>query len=263
VLLLLLVMVTEVGLSTRQESPSWDEGDHIYSGYMNWKHGEYSLNPEHPPLVKLVATLPLVPLDLKVAPRLGRNFKSEAYYGGRELLFRNDPKYGGQYSADTLLFRVHMSVLVFALVLAVLLFVAGREMFGTTAGLIAMVLYVFDPTVLANAPFVATDTGAACGLFAAVYTFYRFVKEMNWRRAALCGLVTGLALTTKHSAVLLCRYLFCWPWERWRADGRKAGGGPVAMSGECCLEWEWLRRLRCLSCGVCTAFAMRCIRRAL
>ena len=223
VLLLLLVMATEVGLSTRQESPSWDEGDHIYSGYMNWKHGEYGLNPEHPPLVKLVATLPLAPLDLKVAPRLGRNFKSEAYYGGRELLFRNDPKYGGQYSADTLLFRVHMSVFVFALVLAVLLFVAGREMFGTTAGLIAMTLYVFDPTVLANAPFVATDTGAACGMFAAVYTFYRFVKAMNWRRAALCGLVTGLALTTKHSAVLLLPiFVLLAAGEvagRWKEDG--------------------------------------------
>ena len=31
---LLLVMVAEVGLSTRQESPSWDSGDHIYAGYM-------------------------------------------------------------------------------------------------------------------------------------------------------------------------------------------------------------------------------------
>jgi hypothetical protein len=29
---LLLVMV--VGLSTKQESPSWDSGDHIYAGYM-------------------------------------------------------------------------------------------------------------------------------------------------------------------------------------------------------------------------------------
>jgi hypothetical protein len=203
VVALLLVLVAEVGLSTRQESPSWDEGDHIYSGYMNWKHGEYSLNPEHPPLVKLVATLPLLPLDLKVAPQEGRYFKSEAYYGGRELLFRNDPKYGGHYSADTLLFRIHMAVFVFALMLAVLLFVAGREMFGTTAGLIAMALFVFDPTVVANAPFVATDTGAACGFFAAVYTFYRFVKAMQWQRAALCGVVVGLALTTKHSTVLL------------------------------------------------------------
>lgn len=148
VILLLLVLLTEVGLSTRRESLSWDEGDHIYSGYMNWKHREYSLNPEHPPLVKLVATLPLLPLDLKVAPRQDRYFKAEAYYGGRELLFRNDPKYGGRYSADTLLFRIHMTVLVFAVVLALLLFLAGGEMFGATAGLIAMTLFVFDPTVL-------------------------------------------------------------------------------------------------------------------
>lgn len=200
---LLLIMVTEIALSTRQESPSWDEGDHIFSGYMNWKAGEYTLNPEHPPLVKLVATLPLLPLDLKVPPRQGRYFKSEAYYGGRELIFRNDPKYGGHYTSDTLLFRVHMAASVFALTLAVLLFLATSEMFGATAGLIALTLFVFDPTILANAPFVATDTGAACGFFAAIYTFYRFVKFMSWRRSAVCGLAFGLALTTKHSAVLL------------------------------------------------------------
>lgn len=201
--LLLLVLVAEVGLSTRHESASWDEGDHIYSGYMNWKHGEYSLNPEHPPLVKLVATLPLLPLQLKVAPREDRYFKSEAYFGGRELLFRNDPKYGGQYSADTLLFRIHMTVLVFAAALAVLLFLAGSEMFGSAAGLIAMAIFVFDPTILTNAPFVTTDMGAAFGFFASVYTFYRFVKVMVWQRALLCGLAVGLTLASKHSAVLL------------------------------------------------------------
>jgi hypothetical protein len=96
---LLAILFCEIALSTRQVSASWDEGDHIFSGYMNWKHGEYSFNPEHPPLVKLIATLPLLPLELKIAPRLGRYFKDEAYYGGRELLFRNDPRYGGHYSA--------------------------------------------------------------------------------------------------------------------------------------------------------------------
>lgn len=50
VFLLLRIMVTEVGVSTRQESASWDEGDHFFAGYNNWKHDEYSLNPEHPPL---------------------------------------------------------------------------------------------------------------------------------------------------------------------------------------------------------------------
>jgi hypothetical protein len=203
VLALFLIMVTEVVLSTRQQSPSWDEGNHIYSGYMNWKQGLYSLNPEHPPLVKLVATLPLLPLDLKVAPRQGSYFKLEAYLGGRELLFRNSPQNGGKYGVDTLLFRVHMGALVFGLTLGILIFVAGREMFGATAALIALALFVFDPSILAHAPYVTTDTGAACGFFAAVYTFYRFSKSMSWQRALICGAVTGLALTAKHSAIVL------------------------------------------------------------
>lgn len=203
VLALFLIMITEAALSTRQQSPSWDEGDHIYSGYMNWKEGLYSLNPEHPPLVKLVATLPLLPLDLKVAPRKGGYFKGEAYFGGRELLFRNDPKYGGKYGVDTLLFRVHMGALVFGLTLGVLLFFAGRELFGATAALIALALFVFDPSILAHAPYVATDVGASCAFFASVYTFYRFARTMSWQRTFVCGVVTGLALTVKHSTIVL------------------------------------------------------------
>jgi 4-amino-4-deoxy-L-arabinose transferase-like glycosyltransferase len=203
VIALLLLMTVEVLLSTRQQSPGWDEGSYIYSGYMNWKQGEYTLIPQNPPLVKLVATLPLLPLDLKVAPREGRYFESEAYFGGRELLFRNDPKYGGHYSADTLLFRTHMVVLVFALMLALLLFLASSEMFGAGAGLIAVALFVLDPSVLANAPVVATDIGAACGFFATVYAFYRFVKYRSWQRMAVCGLAAGIALATKDTALLL------------------------------------------------------------
>ncbi|MFT4114656.1 phospholipid carrier-dependent glycosyltransferase [Silvibacterium sp.] len=201
--LLLLIFITEVALSTRRASLSWDEGDHIFSGYMNWKHGEYDLNPEHPPLVKLIAALPLLPLDLKVPPRQGRYFKSEAYYDGRELLFRNAPEYGGHYTAESLIFRVHMTVLVFAAALALLLFAAGSEMFGYGAGLIAMTLFIFDPTILTNAPFVTTDMGSACGYFATTYAFYRFAKQMRWRRAVLCGLAAGLTLAAKHSAIAI------------------------------------------------------------
>ncbi len=203
VLALLLSLATQIGFSTRRQSPSWDEGDHIYSGYMNWTQGEYGLNPEHPPLAKLVATLPLLGLHLKVAPRQGRYFKSEAYYGGRELIFRNDAKYGGSYSADTLLLRVHMAVSAFALITGLLLFLAGQEMFGVGAGLAALALYAFDPTVIAMAPFVATDSAGTCGFFAAVYMLYRFARQMSWQRAIACGVVAGLALATKHSAVLL------------------------------------------------------------
>jgi len=228
--ILLIFLLVETGLSTRRQSVGWDEGDHIFAGYMNWKQGAYYLNPEHPPLVKLVATLPLLALDLKTAPAQGRYFKNEAYFGGRELLFRNAPQYGGTYDAATLMFRIHMATLIFAIGMAWLLFVAGREMFGSLAGLAAMALYVLDPSVLAQAPFVATDTAACCGFFAVTYLFYRFVKRMNWQRAAFCGLALGLALACKHSAIMLFPILFllaaselagCWRTDR-RMPGREA-----------------------------------------
>ena len=137
---LLLTMVVEVGLSTRQQSPSWDEGDHIYAGYMNWINGEYTLNPEHPPLVKLVATLPLVPLDLKTAPRQGRYFKDEAYFGGRELIFRNDPKYRRQVQLRHAASSSSPGRADVWHCACSSLFFAGKEMFGATAGLITMAL---------------------------------------------------------------------------------------------------------------------------
>jgi 4-amino-4-deoxy-L-arabinose transferase-like glycosyltransferase len=233
VIFLLLIMVVQVALSTRQQSPSWDEGNHIYAGYMNWMRGEYFLNPEHPPLVKLVATLPLVPLDLKVAPRRGRSFKSESWFGGRELLFRNSPKDGGKYTADTLLFRVHMAAMIFGLILAGLLFAAGKEMFGAGAGLVALALFAFDPSVLAHAPFVTTDTGAACGWFAAVYAFYRFAKSMSWKRALVCGVAMGLALVAKHSAVALAPLFALLAAAeigfRWRTQGKRPGRDAVRL----------------------------------
>ena len=200
---LLVVLLVEVGFSSRRQSVGWDEGDHIYAGYMNWKHGIYFLNPEHPPLAKLVAALPLLPLKLKTAPLQGGYFKDEAYEGGRKFLFHNSPQYGGGYEAGALMFRAHMAELIFGLGLAWLLFVAGREMFGVTAGLVAMTLYVFDPSVVAQAPFVATDTAACLGFFAVTYCFYRFVKQMSWGRAALCGIALGLTLALKHSTIVL------------------------------------------------------------
>jgi hypothetical protein len=231
---LLILLLVEAGLSTRRQSVGWDEGDHIFAGYMNWKQGAYYLNPEHPPLVKLVATLPLLALNLKTAPAQGQYFKSEAYFGGRELLFRNAPQYGGKYEAETLMFRIHMATLIFAIGLAWLLFVAGREMFGSLAGLAAMALYVFDPSVLAQAPFVATDTAASCGFFAVTYLFYRFVKQMNWQRAAVCGLALGLALASKHSAIMLFPFLLLLAAGelagRWRAGQRMPGREAMHMA---------------------------------
>ena len=43
--------------------------------YMTWTRADFGLNPEHPPLLKLLATAPLLPLPLRVPELQNREFK--------------------------------------------------------------------------------------------------------------------------------------------------------------------------------------------
>lgn len=190
-----LLVLVQYALTARANSATWDEGDHIYSGYMMWKHADFGRNPEHPPLVKLLATIPLLRLPLKMPPSEDQFFKRDAMIGGREFLFKND--------ADQILFRVRMMASLLSLLMMVLVFLAAREMFGTAAGFIALGLLAFDPTVLAHGAVVTTDMGLSCFVFASIYAFYRYVKALSPRRLIIAGLATGLALASKHSAILV------------------------------------------------------------
>lgn len=199
VLLLLAIFAVQLSTIVHGQSLSWDEGDHIFSGYMSWKDGDFGLNPEHPPLVKLLATSPLLGLPLRVPQLQNRFFKTEAYLDGRDLLYGNSPR----YPAATLIFRVRMAAAILSIVMAALVFFAAREMFGTAAGLLALLLIVFEPNVIAHGAYVTTDMGVSCFMFATVYAFYRYLKSPSLLRLAIVGLAGGLALASKHSAILL------------------------------------------------------------
>jgi len=51
--------------SARKDSPTVDEPGHLAAGYAYWKTGNYSLDPLHPPLVRLWASAPLLFLPLR------------------------------------------------------------------------------------------------------------------------------------------------------------------------------------------------------
>ena len=192
---LLAILLIQLALTVRTESITWDEDDHLYAGYMSWKTGDFGLNPEHPPMVKMLAALPILHMPLRVPALQNREFKHEAFLGGKEFLFRND--------ADAMLFRARMAAASLTLLLALLVFLAGQEMFGTAAGFVALTLLVFDPNQLAHGAFVTTDTGVTCFLFATVYAFYRFVKKPTFWRLILVGAGAGLALSAKHTGILV------------------------------------------------------------
>lgn len=198
---LLVIQAAQVAFVVHRESLTFDEADHIFAGYMMEKTGDFGLNPEHPPLVKLLAALPLLGQNLWTPPLQGREFKTEAYLDGRDFLARNDGP------GQRLVFRMRLAAGLLALALSLVVFLAAREWFGTGAGLIALLLVVFDPNILANSALVTTDVGVSLFFLLGIYAFYRYVKKPTLLRLLLAGVAAGLLLATKHSGILLAPML--------------------------------------------------------
>jgi 4-amino-4-deoxy-L-arabinose transferase-like glycosyltransferase len=218
---LLLAFSLEMYLSVRTESQTFDEPAHLYAGYAYWLRSDFGVNPEHPPLVKLLASLPALLADRPQFPEpIDVYFRAASAFGGVKLL--------APPGSQAVLGHARAAVSILALVLAALVVAAGREMFGRGTALFALALFVFDPLIVAHSALVTTDMGAACFLFAGSYAFYRYLKQPSLLRLGVCGFATGLALATKHSALFLFPILvllsvveiaFVWP-------GRNADCGP-------------------------------------
>ena len=198
--LLLVVLSLQLFFSVRRESQTWDEANHIYCGYRTWTHSDFGLNPEHPPLVKLLATVPLLWSQWKTPALEERFFKEDAFLRGKEFLYQNDP--------DKILARTRMAAAILTLITALVVFLATREMFGRGAAFIALTLLTFDPNLLAHGALITTDVAFACFMLLSVYMFYRFVKSPSALRLVIVGASVGLALAAKHTGVLILPTLF-------------------------------------------------------
>ena len=197
---LLIVLGLQLFFSMRRESQTWDEANHIFAGYRSWTDGDFGLNPEHPPLVKLLATAPLLSSQPKSPALAGRFFKEDAFLGGKEFLYRND--------ADKILACTRTAAAILTLLTALVAFFGTREMFGTGAAFIALTLLTFDPNLLAHGALITTDVALACFMFLSVYLFYRFLKSPSALRLIAAGIAVGLVLAVKHTGLLVLPILF-------------------------------------------------------
>jgi hypothetical protein len=88
---LLLVLILQLALSVRRNSITWDEDDHIYAGYMSWKHTDFGLNPEHPPRSEFVHNLSR-PREVRLLETVARfHLLPESYiYGLADVRIMSD-----------------------------------------------------------------------------------------------------------------------------------------------------------------------------
>jgi hypothetical protein len=159
--ILLAIMAILLVSSVRQQSQTFDESTHLFAGFEYWKHADFGRNPEHPPFVKLLASLPLRPMSLHEPPALPLPFfKAQDFVNGTQLLYTAD--------ADAILLRGRLMIALFSLALGLLVFLATKEIFAPLAAVLALFLFTFEPNLLANGAIVTTDMGLALFLFASV-----------------------------------------------------------------------------------------------
>lgn len=185
-------------------SATFDEPAHTVAGYRYWQCGDFGINPEHPPMLKLLATVSLNFRENLVKPNsdCGTRYtpKSEMFNLGGEFLTAN--------GADSVLIPARLLAALMSLGLAALVFLATLEMFGKWEALTALAILAFEPNLIAHGSLVTTDMALTATAFGAVYALYRYLKISTWGRFAIVGLAFGLMLAAKHSAVIFVPVFF-------------------------------------------------------
>jgi 4-amino-4-deoxy-L-arabinose transferase-like glycosyltransferase len=192
----------------RNNSFAFDELVHIQAGYRYWQCGEFANNPEHPPLVKLIAAAPI------------RHWQIDAFSSacGTQVVSSRSGDGAIAFSvfqspnAGKVLWKARSTLIVFPLLLLMSVFFAVRRWFGDLAAAIAVLLVTLEPTLVAHGSFVTTDMAVAATLFLTIVLGVEYVRRPSWWLGGCCGAVLGLALASKHSAVLLPFLLLITMW---------------------------------------------------
>jgi hypothetical protein len=186
---LLLALAAQLGLGLFADGLAGDEVMYIAAGHRHLLADDYAINTEQPPLAKMVAALPLAPLHLREPPRTGDPWE----WAFRFIEVENDPA--------RVIAWARLPIVLLTLGLAVLVWRWTRTALGPVAGLIALTLAAFHPSLLAHGHLVTTDAPGALALFAVSAAYARWSGRPNAARAMLTAAAFGLAVATR---------LTCW-----------------------------------------------------
>lgn len=196
----LIFMFSVCFFSVKDDSLTMDELAHVPAGYSYLIKRDMRLNPEHPPLIKDLAALPLLFIKEIRFPDNIKAWKDDINgqwdFGHYFLYEMGNP-------AEKMIFWSRIPMILVLILLGFYVFKWAREVFGDKAALLALFLFCFSPTLLAHGRLVTTDVGAATGIFIATYYFIKALKSPSKRNLIWAGISFGLAQLLKFTAILL------------------------------------------------------------
>ncbi len=192
--------------NAQSDSATADEPIHILSGYEYW-NGIFTVNPEHPPLGKLIDAVPLVfirpilPFDSEFT-----HARDDFYYDSwaETKAYARKWLYGTRgNNPEQIVFTSRIAVVIFTLILGWIVFMTSKRWYGQTAALIAVFLFALSPILLTHGHLANTDLWAALGFYLGVFSFGYFLNKPTGYRMIFAAICFSAAMLLKFSTLVL------------------------------------------------------------
>lgn len=193
------IMFIVMFFSALKESAIMDELAHIPAAYSYLTERDYRLNPEHPPLLKDIAALPLLFLNLNFpldVPAWATDINGQWTMGSIFL-------YEAGNNPDQILFWARIPFMLLALLFGWLFYRWVRGMYGEKAALLSLFFFTTSPTIIAHSRYVTTDIGAAFAFFIGIASFLAYLSKPNKKTLCIAGIAFGIAQLLKFSLIVL------------------------------------------------------------
>ena len=209
-----------------------DEVAHISAGYYYFRTGRYFLNPEHPPLVKDIAALPLLfvnpympKIDASNTSSGGYTYSDNAYpfkdtTFSKKLEMTNDEwDFGNAFlfnqknNPDTIALYSRISVIFFNSIFLFILFWLLLKLWSPRDSLLSIFFIVFSQFNIAHGSLVTMDFMSSVLQLIAIASFAIYLKKyvgnkkiLNWYLLSI--IFTTLALLSKFSSLVIFPAMF-------------------------------------------------------
>ncbi|MBK3641876.1 glycosyltransferase family 39 protein [Streptomyces sp. MBT33] len=230
VVVLLGQMAAAMVTAAVQQTPTIDEPIYVATAADYLHEHRVRLNPEHPPLGKLIVAAGVAVAD----PHVDTAYRGDQTAYARHLLYES--------GNDTwrLMFWARLPMIVLTLLFGLVVFAFARELAGAAAGSVALALYALSPDVIAHGSLATLDVPAAGFVLTSVWLLWR-ARRRPRLYVPLGGLALGAGLATKMSVLPVVPVLMALAaWSVWAAgsgDRRRAlrraaaGAAVVAVAG--------------------------------
>ena len=176
------IYIAECSWFIRTQSLTFDEPVHVTAGLEAWREGRFARWNDHPPLQRLLCTLPLLSSRYQIAVE----GQPDAY---RVTAVRPNPQ--------SLAWPGRAVSVLLGVVLALLLWWAARKTFSARAANFILALYVLSPAVVAHFSMITTDGAGTLMIFATALQLVRWRRDPSWSQTVILGVVLGLLLLAK------------------------------------------------------------------